>query len=122
MKLPRTWHTECDVFQRPLVKFAAKPAQALSKLLRVAQVAIEVADRLHERQSLREPRHASQPLPIVKVRLVFPTEDTHCSREHGDASGSFVGWLQRASRNRPDNPLGRHRRPPPQARCDTPLD
>ena len=45
MNLPRTWHTECDVFQGHLVKFASKPAQKLSKLLRVAQVAIEVADR-----------------------------------------------------------------------------
>ena len=46
MKLPRTWHTECDVFQRQLVKFATKPAQKLSKLLCVAQVAMEAVDRL----------------------------------------------------------------------------
>ena len=46
IKLPRAGHTECDVFQRQLVKFDTKPAQALSKLLSVAQVVIEVADRL----------------------------------------------------------------------------
>ena len=44
--LQRAWRTECGVFQRQLVEFAAMPAQALSKLLSVTQVAIEVADRL----------------------------------------------------------------------------
>ena len=89
--LQRAWRTECDVFQRQLVKFAAMPAQALSKHHCVAQVLIEVADRLCERQSRREPRHATQPPPNVEVLLVLPTEDTHCSREHCAASGSFVG-------------------------------
>ena len=60
----------------------SKPAQALSHLLSVAQVAIEVADRFCPHQTLREPRHAVHSLPNGEVRLVLPIEDLYCSSEH----------------------------------------
>ena len=59
----------------------SKPAQALSHLLNVVKVAIEVADRFCQHQPLREPRHAVHSLPNGEVRLVLPIEDMYCSWE-----------------------------------------